>query len=139
MNGSLVVAILTTGGVCSVIATLIGAVFAKNKMSAEAKKYLAEGQRMLTDSSLEASKVVLAQLRERNAELSEQNDRIEAKLATAQADNEALRAQVASMQRQIDALQGQLRGIQADTRATRHAVEHPETHVVQPDPSQGSN
>lgn len=111
MNNSLLVAILTTGGICSVIAAVIGGLFARRKMSAEAAQ-------IVTSAGAGIAQQVEGYVQ-----------RISTENAALKVENADLRRKVEDLSHMVRQLKAQLDDIQRDTRATRHAVEHPDDHA----------
>lgn len=101
MNGDLAVAVLTSAGVCAIVSALIGGMFSRRKMSAEATQIITT-----------AAGSFVEQVQSDNAAL-----RIE---------NKDLKAQLELLRGEVQGLKRQLESIQRDTRATRQAFEHPE-------------
>jgi len=98
MNADLAVAVLTSAGVCAIVSALIGGLFSRRKMSAEATSIITT-----------AAGSLVGQVQADNAELRTENKELKVEVAQ-------LRSEVAGLKRQLDE-------IQRDTRATRSAVE----------------
>ncbi|WP_155293633.1 hypothetical protein [Rhodococcoides fascians] len=101
MNADLAVAVLTSAGVCAIVSALIGGLFSRRKMSAEATSIITTAAGSFVEQ-------------------------VQADNATLRSENKDLKTQLEELRTEVAGLKTQLESIQRDTRATREAVEHPE-------------